>query len=84
MCFLRCSFFRIRYLYDKCCRRCQNSSGERTRLRLRLLLSQSFKEGVMLGMPSEMPDFDTVFPHDELLHGQLCHHLNLVDSYQIL
>ena len=49
-------------LCDKCCRRCQNTYGERRRLLLQLLLLQSFKEGMLLGMLTKVLDIDTVFP----------------------
>ena len=62
MCFLIFSFFRILFLCDKCCRRCQNTYGERRRLLLQLLLLQSFKEGRLLGVLTKVLDIDTVFP----------------------
>ena len=52
MCFLTFSFFRILFLCDKCCRRCQNTYGERRRLLLQLLVLQPCMEGMVLGVPT--------------------------------
>ena len=62
MCFLIFSFFRILFLCDKCCRRCQITYGERTPLLLPLLLLQPCMEGMVLGVLTKVPDFDIVFP----------------------
>ena len=82
MCFLRFSFVRILFLCDKCCRRCPDTYGECTRLLLQLLVLQPCMEGMVLGVPTKVPDVGIVFTQCGLLDSQRAHRLNLIDAYQ--
>ena len=61
-CFCRFSFFSILFKLLSTTAEHQITYGERTPLLLPLLLLQPFMEGVLLGVPSMVPDFDIVFP----------------------
>ena len=52
MCSSSSCFFKMLFLCDKCCRRCQITYGKRARLLLQLLVLQPCMEGMVLGVPT--------------------------------
>ena len=62
MCSTSTCIFRILFMCDKCCRRRQISYGERTQLLLQLLVLQPCMLGMVVGVPSKVPQHYIVFP----------------------
>ena len=62
MCSSSSCFFKMLFLCDKCCRRCQITYGKRTRLLLQLLVLQPCMKGMALGVATKVPDVDIVLP----------------------
>ena len=62
MCSSSTCIFSFLFKCDKCCRRRQITYGKHAQLLLQLLLLQSCKEGMLLGVPFKVSDLNNVFP----------------------
>ena len=61
-CFYRFYFFTVLFKLLSTTAEQQIPYGEHTQLLLQLMVLQSFKEGMVLGMPSKVLDYGSIFP----------------------